>query len=75
MSMLYCMCQLKNNTNGKTGNNSKNQEPYQPTSKDNSLYRKSNKKKKKPVEELMVEDYQAQQLKHTYKGGFDPSHI
>jgi HAE1 family hydrophobic/amphiphilic exporter-1 len=40
------------------------------------LIAKFSKKKKKPIEELMVEDYESEQDFHeTYQEGFNPSHI
>src|SRR5438045_6332579 len=55
MSMLYSMCQLKNNTNGNPGNNRKNKEPNQPTGKPHSINGQCHKQKK--IYDLKAPEY------------------
>ena len=39
------------------------------------LIAKFNKKKKKPIDELLVEEYEPQELHEAYEGSFNPSHV
>jgi HAE1 family hydrophobic/amphiphilic exporter-1 len=39
------------------------------------LIAKFSKKKEKQIDDLMVEDYQPQEVHHSYEGTFDASHI
>ena len=39
------------------------------------LITKFSKKKQKPIDELLVEDYEPRQVHEAYEGAFDPSHV
>src|SRR3954452_20333107 len=39
------------------------------------LINRFSKKKQQPIEELMVEEYEEQEMHAEYEGAFDPSHV